>query len=417
MKLTSTIASLVALIAIPFAFAEAPIKNAGVSKDLVVPDRYIVIYKQKADPALREKHEQDIDKKGKNAKKGGVVNKLDLGDLHGYIAEIPASTLKDVVASDLASIDFVELDTIVRVSPIKLEDDKIVEKRAFETQANGPWGLARISHRSPGFSDYVYDNSGGEGIRVYVVDTGIMTNHTDFEGRAIHGMNFALGTPNTDENGHGTHVAGTIGGKTYGVAKKATLVSVKVLDASGAGTFAAVMEGIAWAVLNAQANGGANKAVINVSLGGGNNGLLNTIVDIASGFGATVVAAAGNDNDDAANHSPASALSAITVGALDQADSRAYFSNFGRLVNIFAPGVGVLSACLSAVSNSESCSYSGTSMAAPHISGLAAYYIKLCGLAGSTAVTNKIIETATMNTLGDSQGSPRRIAYNLATGP
>ncbi|KAK3346930.1 peptidase S8/S53 domain-containing protein [Lasiosphaeria hispida] len=413
MKIFNAIAGLTALF-IPLALAEAPIKNSGASKDLVLPDRYIVVYKKNADPALRKKHEEDINTKAKEAKKGGVVNKLDLGDLHGYIAELPPSTLKDVTASDL--IDFVELDTIVKVNPIKLDADKAVEKRSFQTQANAPWGLGRISHRIPGSSDYVYDNSGGEGIRVYVVDTGIMTSHTDFGGRAIHGANFA-NLNNNDENGHGTHVAGTVGGKTYGVAKKATLVSVKVLDANGAGSLGNVVLGIIWAALNAEANGGAEKAVINVSLGSGTNELLNMVVDIATDIGATVVAAAGNENDDAANHSPASAPSAITVGALNQTDGRAYFSNFGGLVDVFAPGVAVLSSCLSAVSNSASCSYSGTSMAAPHISGLAAYYIKLCGLSGYAAVTNKIIDTATINTLSDAQGSPRRIAYNLATSP
>lgn len=275
------------------------------------------------------------------------------------------------------------------------------------TQQHAPWGLGRISHRARNSPEYYYSDTAGQGVRVYVLDTGIRTSHADFGGRAVWGTNFVPNTPNWDEDGHGTHVAGTIAGKTYGVAKKATVVAVKVLDNTGSGYMSGLLQGLNWAVADAQKRGVTKKAVINMSLGGAYTASVNAGVKAATDAGITVVVAAGNDNDTASNYSPASASTAITVGAIDEADMRAYFSNRGGIVDIFAPGVNVLSA----YSDGTNKTMSGTSMAAPHVAGLAAYFIAREHLVGSANVTKRIVNAATKG-VGERKGSADRIAYN-----
>lgn len=305
-------------------------------------------------------------------------------------------------------IEYVEKDTIANVTGVATP----IEKRAYVSQADAPWGLARISHNTAarGASNYYYDNTAGVGVRVYILDTGIRTTHTDFGGRAIWGKNFITGSPNTDEYGHGTHVAGTVAGTKYGVAKRATVVAVKVLDKNGSGTMAGILQGIQWAVADAKAKGVANKSVLNLSLGGYYSASVNAGVKAATDAGLTVVVAAGNSNDNAQYYSPASASSAITVGAVEGTKGRAYFSNYGSYVDIFAPGVSVLSAYHT--SNTASYYMDGTSMAAPHVAGLAAYFIAKEGLSGSTAVTNRIIAASIKSVVRDPVGSYNRLAYN-----
>ncbi|KAL6406033.1 hypothetical protein AUP68_10594 [Ilyonectria robusta] len=244
----------------------------------------------------------------------------------------------------------------------------------------------------------------------YIIDTGIRTTHVEFEGRAVWGANFIAGSRNTDEHGHGTHVAGTVAGKTYGVAKRATVVAVKVLDQNGSGTMSGVILGLSWAVNNAKARGIAKKAVVNMSLGGSFAASLNAAVKAATDAGLTVVVSAGNSNANSALYSPASAPSAITVGAVEGTNYRAWFSNFGSLVDIFAPGVSTLSAYH--LSNTGSRYLAGTSMASPHVAGLAAYFIAKEILSGSIAVTNRILGAAVSGVVGDPQGSWDRVAYN-----
>lgn len=281
------------------------------------------------------------------------------------------------------------------------------------TQHGAPWGLSRISQRSRYHSSYHYSEPAGEGVRVYVLDTGIRTGHSEFEGRAVWGGNFVPGSPDADEAGHGTHVAGTIAGKTYGVAKKATVVAVKVLDETGSGYMSRLLQGLSWAVSDARDRGVADRSVINLSLGGAYMASVNAAVKAATDAGLTVVVAAGNENDDAANWSPASAPTAITVGAIDSADRRAEFSNWGAHVDIFAPGVSVLSA--SNGTDIASRYMTGTSMAAPHVAGLAAYFIAKDNLSGYAAVSQRILESANPG-VRDRKGAADRIAYNDAHG-
>lgn len=205
-----------------------------------------------------------------------------------------------------------------------IEADQIMVAKSIVTQTKVPsWGLPRVSQKqNVDFTKYFYDSSAGQGVTAYVIDTGINTSHKDFQGRATWGYNAADGV-NEDGVGHGTHVAGTIGGATYGIAKKVSLIAVKVLGSDGSGTNSDVLKGIEWVISDAQSKGTAAKSVANMSLGGSYSAALNQAVEEAVSAGITFAVAAGNENVDAANSSPASAKSAITVGAIDQDDSRA----------------------------------------------------------------------------------------------
>jgi subtilisin family serine protease len=282
-------------------------------------------------------------------------------------------------------------------------------KRGFATQKNAPWGLSRIS-RDADNTHYTYDTSSGNGTAVYVLDSGVRITHKEFGGRAFWGANFVTGSPDTDEFGHGTHVAGTIGGKTYGVAKACRIYAVKVVDKNGVGSMSGILQGLQWAVNHAKSRGIAKKSIINASLGGPYTQIGNDAVKAATDLGITCVVSAGNEADDAANYSPGSAPSAITVGSIDGAGYRSIWSNYGTLVDIFAPGSDILSA--GHLSDTSSKYNSGTSMAAPHVAGLAAYFIAKEGLRGSAAVTKRIIAAADTSGVGFAFNSPGRVAYN-----
>jgi len=260
-----------------------------------------------------------------------------------------------------------------------IETDMTVRASACSQQSNAVWGLDRISKREVDLDgNYKYESTSGSGVDAYIVDTGININHQDFAGRAIWGANFVDST-NTDCNGHGTHVAGTVGGTKYGVAKKSTLIAVKVLNCAGSGTNAGVISGVQWTVTSK--NSRKRPSVANMSLGGGKSTALDNAVNSAVSSGVTFAVAAGNDNSDACNYSPAAAANAISVGATgieddvsNQVDSRAYFSNYGSCVDVFAPGLMIESDWIG-TKNNEILTISGTSMATPHVAGIIAQYL------------------------------------------
>lgn len=252
-----------------------------------------------------------------------------------------------------------------------IEADTKVNLTAAIAQINATPGLDRLSHSEPNSATYIFDESAGEGITAYVVDTGIKTTHSEYEGRATFGANF-VNSVDDDENGHGSHVAGTIGGATFGVAKKVSLVAVKVLDADGGGSNSGVLKGMQFVIDDVQSKGIKGKAVMNMSLGGTFSQAINSAIQSLFNGGVVPVVAAGNENQDTANTSPGSAANAITVGAIDgTTDERASFSNFGTAVDIYAPGVSIESVGID--SNTATAVLSGTSMASPHVAGLAAY--------------------------------------------
>ena len=257
-----------------------------------------------------------------------------------------------------------------------------------EIEKNAPWGLARISHRSSlsfgTFNKYLYSADGGEGVDVYVIDTGTNTEHVDFEGRAHWGKTIPANSKDADGNGHGTHCSGTIAGKKYGVAKKANVYAVKVLKSNGSGTMSDVVKGVEWAAIShvkstEAAKKGKKKgfkgSAANMSLGGGKSVTLDLAVNGAVDAGLHFAVAAGNDNADSCNYSPAAADKAVTVGASNLADERAYFSNYGKCNDIFAPGLNIKSTWIG--SKYATNVISGTSMASPHIAGLLAYFLSL----------------------------------------
>eukprot|EP00835_Amoeboradix_gromovi_P004661 NODE_376_length_9826_cov_0.285288.p2 type:complete len:303 gc:universal NODE_376_length_9826_cov_0.285288:7228-8136(+) len=291
-----------------------------------------------------------------------------------------AATLNDYIVQYQANSD-VEADIVIgdfKASLLKITDQealkmhksegvKSVEKdslfHTLDTQESPiSWGLDRIDSRSGLDSKYVYPTTGGAGVTVYVIDTGINVAHDDFEGRATFGYD-ATGEGKFDGNGHGSHVAGTIGGKEYGVAKKVDLVAVKVLTSGGSGTNAGVLKGIQWAYNDSKKKSG--KTVGNMSLGGGYSKALNDAIAAAVKNGLVMVVAAGNDGDDSCKLSPASAPDAITVAAVDRTDTLAYFSSWGSCVDIAAPGVDITSVWKG--SSDATKTISGTSMASPHV--------------------------------------------------
>lgn len=310
---------------------------------------------------------------------------------------------------------------------------KVEEKCSGETESMAPWGLARVSHRDTlsfgTFNKYLYAEEGGEGVDAYVIDTGTSVSHVDFEGRAHWGKTIPNGDADEDGNGHGTHCSGTIAGKKYGVAKKANIYAVKVLRSSGSGTMADVIAGVDWAAERHQeqvekAKDGKRKgfkgSVANMSLGGGKTKMLDNAVDAAVDAGIHFAVAAGNDNADACNYSPAASANAVTVGASAIDDSRAYFSNYGKCTDIFAPGLSIQSTWIG--SKTAVNTISGTSMASPHIAGLLAYYLSLQPASDSeyalATITPKqlksnLIKIGTEGALTDMPaGTPNVLAWN-----
>lgn len=287
-----------------------------------------------------------------------------------------------------------------------VEEDQVYT--ANTTQTGATWGLDRIDQRNrPLNGTYIY-NYTGSGVRAYIIDTGIRTTHTQFGGRATVGADFVGdGRNGQDCNGHGTHVAGTVGGSTYGVAKSVSLRAVRVLNCQGSGTTSGVIAGVNWVAANR-----VLPAVANMSLGGGASSALDTAVNNAINAGVTFAVAAGNENQNACNVSPARTAAAITVGATTSTDARASYSNFGTCVDIFAPGSSITSAW--STSNTATNTISGTSMASPHVAGAAALYLQANPGASNATVRNALVNNATTNVItGAGTGSPNRLLYTL----
>jgi len=289
-----------------------------------------------------------------------------------------------------------------------IEQDQIVS--ALGTQTGAPWGLNRISSRDnvAAGASYTFPDTAGEGIDAYIIDTGVLTSHPDFEGRASFGADFT-GEGEGDGNGHGTHCAGTIGAKTYGVAKKANLIGVRVLGSGGSGAWSQVIAGIDWAAKRTTSQGRALKSVANMSLGGGSSAAVDQAVEAATKAGLVMAVAAGNSAGDACRLSPAREPSAITVAASDINDRLASFSEKGPCVDIIAPGVNVLSTW----NDGRTRSISGTSMATPHVAGVIALALAEADFASVSAVSDYVKAVGTNGKIsGTLNGAPNTLLYN-----
>jgi subtilisin family serine protease len=324
-----------------------------------------------------------------------------------------AAKLSDEVVEQLQHdpmVMAIEVNIIIRLAE--------VEQTCGGNTANAlSWGLSRISFSGSIGSGlpprFIYPANGGTGVTVYVADTGILTTHQDFGGRASFGVNYSTDSSTADGNGHGTHCAGTIGGTTYGVAKGTTLVAVKVLSSGGSGSIAGIVNGVNWVAARAT----SGKSVISMSLGGsGTQTALQTAINSAVNGGVAVVVAAGNDNSNACNYSPAGFASCITVGATalnsaNTADSRSSFSNFGTCVDIFAPGTNIRSAWIG--SNTATNTISGTSMACPHVAGLSATILQVNSNMSPAQLRSTLNSNSQTGLIGNvGTGSPNRLAYN-----
>ncbi|KAI1470931.1 subtilisin-like protein [Daldinia caldariorum] len=378
----------------------------GSSDSDVLPGKYIVSLKSDIDIGVHLNWVQNVHK-GSLSRRGtftaGLEKLFGFEGFNGYAGEFDEEVIALITAND--NVLAVEPDRVARLTST--------------TQRDAPWGVASLSSRSKltnsytPYHRYCYDESAGAGTYAYVLDSGVLTNNSEFEGRAIKGYNSWTGTESFDDHfGHGTHVAGTIASKTYGVAKKATVVDVKVVRGEGYSTVSHVLDGINWAVHNITSTPGrASKSVINMSLEFSSSRALNRAVNAASFLGILSVVAAGNDGADASAISPASAKSALTVGAVSWDRTRASWSNFGRHVDVFAPGVDIPS--LWNVEGAEILS-SGTSMASPHVAGLVLYLKGLEeGLDWPAKTVARVKELATADVVVDAgSGSPNLLAYN-----
>ncbi|MFD9411225.1 S8 family peptidase [Streptomyces sp. NPDC059989] len=344
-----------------------------------VPDSWIVVLKDGEDTAPAQAMATGA---------GGEVGHVYRSALRGFSIRASQDQAAELAADP--RVAYVEQDA---------------EVRASDTQADAPWGLDRIDQRAlPLSQTYTYDSTAAN-VTAYVIDTGIRTTHTDFGGRARAGFD-AFGGSGQDCNGHGTHVAGTVGGTTYGVAKRASLVSVRVLNCSGSGTTAGVIAGVDWVSANA-----ARPAVANMSLGGGASSALDGAVARSISSGVTYAIAAGNSSANACSYSPGRTPSAITVGATLRWDARAAFSNYGSCLDLFAPGVGITSDWYTG--NAATNTLSGTSMAAPHVAGAAALYLSAHPAATPVQVRDAVVANATAGAvLVPGAGSPNRLLYS-----
>ncbi|MFD9327614.1 S8 family serine peptidase [Streptomyces sp. NPDC060065] len=357
------------------------IQYAGAAN--AVADSYIVTLK--ADAAKAGSTE------GKALAKeyGATIERTYKKALNGYAVEATAAEAKAFAADPAVA--------------------SVVQNRTFHITATQPsppsWGLDRIDQKTlPLNSSYTYPDSAGTGVTAYIIDTGVRITHSDFGGRASYGYD-AVDNDNTaqDGNGHGTHVAGTVAGTSYGVAKKAKIVGVRVLDNAGSGTTAGVVAGIDWVTQNA-----VKPAVANMSLGGGADSALDTAVRNSIASGVTYAIAAGNSNANASSYSPARVTEAITVGATTSTDARASYSNYGSVLDIFAPGSSITSSWNT--SDTATNSISGTSMATPHVAGAAAVYLGDNPTATPAQVATGLINNSSTGVVtSPGTGSPNRL--------
>jgi len=298
-------------------------------------------------------------------------------------------------------VAFVEEDQVMRIAGIE---------QGCATQSGADWGLNRISQRALDLDGFHhYPSTAGTGVTAYIIDTGVYTAHNDFQGRAAFGYKSDPSWSNNDGNGHGTHVGSTVGGNAYGVAKSVTLIAVKVLSDAGSGTTNGVIAGVEWATGDHLAK--RNNAVGNMSLGGGLSTALNNACNAASRAGLHMVVAAGNSNNNACNGSPSGAADVICTGATDigisndgtQIDVRSYFSSWGTCVKVFAPGSDILGAWIGSPSATRV--ISGTSMASPHVCGVAALIVSANPAISFTALRSQIQQTATPDVIDLDCGS------------
>lgn len=368
--------------------ANEPAANAyGVSKPIA--GRYIVVFTSDVTQPAQEAASM---LRGLNA----TLHHTFSNAIKGFAASIPAGALSAL--QNNPKVDYIEQDQTVSLH------------QTTSTQANPTWGLDRIDQAALPLDTQYRFNGTGAGVHAFIIDTGIRADHTEFTGRVLAGYSaVADSNGSNDCNGHGTHVSGTVGGTTWGVAKSVNLIPVRVLDCTGSGSLSGVIAGIDWV-----AGSALRPAVANLSLGSAKSTTVNAAVAGAYNKGVTMVVAAGNSNADACNYSPSSEPTAITVGATTNTDARASYSNYGSCLDIFAPGSGITSAWIT--SNTATNILSGTSMASPHVTGVAAIALQANPLSSPAQIASFITTSATTGKISSAgTGSPNKLLYSLAS--
>ncbi|MGW0187032.1 S8 family peptidase [Streptomyces sp. NPDC003362] len=379
----ATVALVGGLTALPAQAAPAEGTVLAAGSPTAIKDSYLVTLKKSAGLKAASSEGKDLIEQY-----GGSVRKTFKSALNGYSATLSASEAKRLAADPAVA---------------SVEQNQRVSIDA--TQSNAPWGLDRIDQTSlPLSGTYTYPDSAGSGVTAYVIDTGVRITHSQISGRAVNGYDAVDGdTTAQDGNGHGTHVATTIAGSTYGVAKKAKIVAVRVLNNSGSGTTAGVVAGIDWVTQNH-----SGPSVANLSLGGGVSTTLDNAVRNSIASGVTYAVAAGNSNANASSFSPARVSEAITVGATTSTDARASYSNYGSVLDIFAPGSSITAGWHT--SDTATNTISGTSMATPHVAGAAAVYLANHTSATPAQVASALTAGATTGKVtSPGSGSPNRL--------
>jgi subtilisin family serine protease len=333
----------------------------------------------------------------------------DVGNTNGFVAEHRYASALKGFSGRLTDEQVEALRNDPRVAYI--EQDQVAH--IVTTQTGATWGIDRVDQLDLPLSTTYEYNYTGAGVDAYIIDTGILLTHSDFGGRALKGVDeITSGGTAIDQNGHGTHVAGTVGGTTYGIAKSVTLYAVRVLDASGSGTYAQVIAGVDWVTAN---HSSSRPSVANMSLGGSTSTSLDTAVQNSIASGVTYCIAAGNYYANASNYSPARVAAAITVGATTSSDGFASYSNYGSVVDILAPGSSVKSDYYS--STTATATMSGTSMATPHVTGACALYLEANPSATPAEVAAGLVAASTANTITSvPSGTVNKFLYTLFSG-
>lgn len=368
----------------------------GTANPEAIEGQYIVVLSQGAGRVAAQTVAQALDSQNAGALVRGLgldpqgvsIQNIYSQALNGFSARLSAQNLSRLRANP--DVKYIEQDGVMR---------------ATATQSGATWGLDRIDQRNlPLNGSYSYDTT-ASGVKAYIIDTGINTSHTNFGGRAVWGTNTTGDGTNSDCQGHGTHVAGTVGSNTWGVAKGVQLVAVKVLGCDGKGSNSGVIAGVNWAL-----NNKSGPAVANMSLGGGFSQAVNDAVNNAAARNLVMVVAGGNENQNACNVSPASAASAITVGATTRTDARASYSNYGSCLDLFAPGSDITSTWIGSATATNT--ISGTSMATPHVVGAVALILAGNAGASTATVTSTLLGNTTPGKVsGAGTGSPNKLLF------
>ena len=377
----------VATTGVGVAGADEPVPVSGTESSTAVQGQYIVVMEKDA-----RANANRAAAAAEARRHGGQITFEYSAALQGFAARLPQQALNALTRNP--NVAYIEADQTVGL---------------VATQSPVTWGLDRVDQRAlPLSNSYTY-NYTGTGVTAYIIDTGIRFTHTEFGGRAVSGYDAIDGGSADDCNGHGTHVAGTTGGTTYGIAKAVRVVGVRVLNCQGSGTNSQVIAGIDWVTADHAAGA---PAAANMSLGGGASTALDTAVSNSIADGITYAIAAGNSNANACNYSPARVAAAITVGSTTSTDARSSFSNYGTCLDIFAPGSSITSAWNT--SDTATNTISGTSMAAPHVAGAAVLYLQQFPSSTPQGVRDGLVNSATTGVVTNpGTGSPNRLLYTL----